>query len=107
MKESLLPGEHIRKHYPILNRTGTSGDPICYLDSAATALKPATVIEVVTKMLGHYTANIHRSVHNLGDEATEIYENARKKVARFINSENHEIVFTKNAGSWFGNWRML
>ena len=115
MKESLLPGERIREYYPILKRTGTSGAPICYLDSAAMALKPATVIEVVAKMLSHYTANIHRSVHNLGDEATEIYESARRKVARFINSESHEIVFTKNATealntvahSWNGRGRII
>jgi len=94
---SLVPGEGIRAQFPILQRVTSSGKPLCYLDSAATALKPQPVIDAVSKVLGHYTSNVNRGVHFLGDEVTTIYEGARRKVARFINAEDHEIVLLRNA----------
>ncbi len=109
------PGESIRNQFPLLERSGTSGHPICYLDNAATAPKPLEVIQAVTKVLSRFTANIHRGVHLLGDEATEIFEEARNKVARFIGSQAHEVVFTKNttealnlvAGCWPQRGRII
>ena len=86
----------IRGQYSLLGREGPRGGPLIYLDSAATSLKPRAVIEAVTDALGQHTANVHRSVHVLGDEATELFEGARAKVARLINAEPHEIVFTRN-----------
>jgi cysteine desulfurase / selenocysteine lyase len=86
----------IREHYPLLSRQGPGGRPLIYLDSAATALKPRAVIDAVVDALSNHTANVHRSVHTLGDEATELYESARAKVARLINAESHEVVFVRN-----------
>lgn len=86
----------ITSQFPILNRTSPSGSPLIYLDSAATALKPQCVIDAVHEMLSQHTANIHRSVHFLSDEATDAYEGTRDIVAAFINAEPNEIVFLRN-----------
>jgi cysteine desulfurase/selenocysteine lyase len=86
----------IRSQFPLLERVGPKGRPIIYLDSAATALKPKSVIDAVAYVLTNCTANVHRSVHLLGDEATQLYENARQRVANLINAESHEIVFVRN-----------
>jgi len=89
--------KEIRAHFPILKRETPTSLPLIYLDSAATALKPQCVIDSVNKVLSSYTANIHRSVHFLGDEATEAYESTREVVAYFLNAEPNEIVFVRNA----------
>jgi cysteine desulfurase/selenocysteine lyase len=88
--------EEIRAQFPILNRETPTGKPLIYLDSAATALKPKCVIDAVTDVLINRTANIHRSVHFLGDEATELYESTRDITAAFIGAEPNEIVFLRN-----------
>jgi len=89
--------EKISAQFPLLNRSSPCGTPVIYLDSAATALKPQCVIDAVNDMLINHTANIHRSVHFLGDEATEAYESVRDIVAYFLNAESNEIVFVRNA----------
>lgn len=86
----------VREAFPILSRASPSGQPLIYLDSAATALKPQCVVDAVSDMLSYKTANIHRSVHFLSDEATEAYETTRDLVASFINAESNEIVFLRN-----------
>lgn len=86
----------LREQFPILSRTSPAGQPLIYLDSAATALKPQCVVDAVSDMLMNKTANIHRSVHFLSDEATEAYETTRDIVASFINAESNEIVFLRN-----------
>jgi cysteine desulfurase / selenocysteine lyase len=87
----------IRKDFPILDRTVRGGKPLVYLDSANTSQKPRSVIEAMTDFLERHNANIHRATHELGEEATEAYEGARIKVARFIGaSDEAEVVFTKN-----------
>ncbi len=88
--------EQVRHAFPLLARCDSQGRPLIYLDSAATALKPQVVVDAVAKVLIHHTANVHRSVHILGDEATELYENARKRVADFISADEHEIVVLRN-----------
>ena len=86
----------IRKDFPILERK-VHGKPLVYLDSANTSQKPRQVIEALVRYYEHYNANIHRAVHQLGEEATNAYEEAREKVARFINAPSPEcIVFTRN-----------
>lgn len=92
----LTPLLNVRDHFPILSRISPSGQPLIYLDSAATALKPQCVIDAVSDMLANKTANIHRSVHFLSDEATEAYESTRDSVAILINAESNEIVFLRN-----------
>jgi cysteine desulfurase/selenocysteine lyase len=88
--------KEIRAQFPILQRATPTGKPLIYLDSAATSLKPQCVINAVTDVLTNRTANIHRSVHFLGDEATELYENTRDITAAFIGAEPNEIVFLRN-----------
>jgi cysteine desulfurase/selenocysteine lyase len=88
--------DEIRAQFPILQRETPTGKPLIYLDSAATSLKPQCVIDAVTDVLINRTANIHRSVHFLGDEATGLYESTRDVVAAFIGAEANEIVFLRN-----------
>ena len=90
----LLDVEKIRKDFPILN-VKVHGKPLIYLDNAATTQKPKTVINAVTDYYENYNANIHRSIHKLGEEATAAYEEAHSKVANFINAGFEEIIFTK------------
>ncbi|MFH0940088.1 MAG: cysteine desulfurase [Planctomycetota bacterium] len=96
--EHLLNVEAIRKDFPILHQTVYGGRPLVYLDSAATSQKPRSVIAAMTKYYEHANANVHRGLHVLAERATEIYENARAKVGKFIGAERAaEIVWTKNA----------
>lgn len=86
----------IRDDFPILNRK-VHDKPLVYLDNAATSQKPASVIEAINEFYSNYNSNIHRGVHQLSEEATDKYEGARKKIAKFINAEsNKEIVFVRN-----------
>jgi cysteine desulfurase / selenocysteine lyase len=87
----------IRKDFPILERTVRGGRPLVYLDSANTSQKPRQVIDAMSGFYERHNANIHRANHELGEEATEAYEGARIKVARFIGTADEtEVVFTKN-----------
>ncbi len=89
--------EDIRKEFPILNQKNR-GKKLIYFDSAATSLKPISVIETEMQFYKEYGASIHRSVYELGEKATNAFENTRKKVAEFIGSESvQSIVFTKSA----------
>lgn len=84
--------EEIKKDFPILEKTN-----ITYLDSGATTQKPKAVIEAVEEFYQKYNANPHRGAYTLSMEATEIYENTRTKIAKFINARyREEIIFTKN-----------
>ena len=88
----------IREDFPLLKRRRKEdGKPFIYLDSAATSLKPIQVIEAVTNYYEKHCANIHRGVHTLSQEASQLYEEAHDKVARFIGAKSREeIVFVKN-----------
>ncbi len=86
----------IRKDFPILRRK-INGKPLVYLDNAATTQKPLQVIAKLTEFYSLHNANVHRAVHTLSQEATELYDGARQKVAGFINAKFDDIVFTKNA----------
>ena len=87
----------IRADFPIFERL-INGRPMAYLDSAATSLKPRVVIEAVDGYLRRYSANVHRGIYTIGEEATTAYEAARVKVARFLNApDEHAIVFVRNA----------
>ena len=86
----------IRHDFPILDRTVRGGRPLVYLDNASTTQKPNQVVEAITKYYRNHNANTHRAVYALAEEATELYESARDKVAGFINaSERSEIVFVR------------
>src|SRR5687768_12623294 len=89
--------DRVRADFPILGRE-VGGQPLIYLDSANTSQKPQQVIEAMAVHYALHNANVARSVHQLGTEATEAYEGARVKVASFIGAPSaDEIVFTKNA----------
>lgn len=81
----------IRADFPLLERT-INGKPLVYLDSANTGQKPAAVIEAVDDFYRRHNANVSRAVHTLGSEATEAYEGARRKLARFLNVRADELV---------------
>ncbi len=81
----------IRADFPLLERT-VNGKPLVYLDSANTGQKPDAVIEAVDDFYRRHNANVSRAVHTLGSEATEAYEGARKKLARFLNVRADELV---------------
>ena len=88
--------DSVRGEFPVLSRR--IGDrPLVYLDSAASAQKPEAVIESMTDLMRRSYANVHRGLHTLANETTELYENARKKVAGFIGASEAEIVFTRGA----------
>ena len=83
----------LKKDFPILEKK-----EITYLDSGATSQKPIQVIEAVDNFYKNYNANPHRGAYSLSMEATEIYENTRTKIAKFINArDREEIIFSKNA----------
>lgn len=86
----------IREDFPILRRE-INGRPMVYMDSAATSLKPDAVINAVCGFYRHHCANIHRGVHQLSQEASELYEDARYSIARFIGAMDREVVFVRNA----------
>lgn len=87
----------IRREFPILERK-VNGFPLVYLDSAASAQKPRTVIETQREYLSHFHSNIHRGVHTLATQATEAFEGARETIkAHFNAAENAEIIFTAGA----------
>lgn len=87
----------IREDFPILKRE-VNGKPLIYFDNAATSQKPSVVIEALGRYYSEYNANIHRGIHKLAEEATLAHEEAREKVAKFINANRtEEIVFTRNA----------
>ncbi|MBO4994292.1 MAG: cysteine desulfurase, partial [Alistipes sp.] len=89
--------EKIRSDFPILGRE-VNGKPLIYLDSGATAQKPRRVIECVERIYSMQNANIHRGVHRLSEEATELYEQARERVREFIGAaEREEVIFTAGA----------
>jgi cysteine desulfurase/selenocysteine lyase len=88
--------DRIRADFPILQRV-VDGRPLTYFDSAATSMKPKPVIDAVFNYYTHSCANIHRGVHLLSTEASELYEESRRKVASFLNADEEEIVFVRNA----------
>lgn len=87
----------IRKDFPILERETRPGTRLVYLDSTATSQKPARVIEAMDRFYRLSNANIHRGVHTLAEESTAMYEEARQKIAGFINAPSaSQVIFTRN-----------
>ena len=91
----MLNIEEIRKDFPILSRT-VYNRPLVYLDNAATTQKPRAVVEAMTEEYYSVNANVHRGVHYLSQQATELHEQARGNVQHFINARSEaEIIFTR------------
>ncbi len=94
MIQTTLNIANLRKDFPILHRK-VHGHPLVYLDNAATSQTPQVVIDTITDYYSRYNANIHRGVHALSQEATDAYEQARKKLKRHFNAgKEHEVIFT-------------
>jgi cysteine desulfurase/selenocysteine lyase len=87
----------VRRDFPILSREIKKGIPLVYLDSTATAQKPAAVLEAMDRFYRTSNANIHRGVHTLAEEATLAYETVRHKVTRFIQARHsREVIYVRN-----------
>ena len=85
----------LRRQFPILGRT-VYGRPLIYLDNAATSQTPECVVDSIVRMYTHTKANVHRGVHGLSQEATDLQEAARERVRAFINAEStDEVIFTR------------
>ena len=93
----MLDIKKIRNDFPILSRK-VHGKPLIYFDNAATSQKPISVINSLTEFYSNYNSNVHRGVHTLSMESTDLFEEARNRVAKFINSKNSEsIIWTRNS----------
>ena len=85
----MLDIEKIREEFPILHRE-VYGRPLVYLDSGATAQKPRQVIDTIDDLYRGLNSNIHRGVHYLSEQATELYEAARERIAAFVGAAEKE-----------------
>ena len=90
-----LYNTEIREDFPFLKRM-IRNKPIIYFDNAATTQKPKQVIKTLTEFYENSCANIHRGIHTLSQESSELYEEARRKVAQFIHADEREIIFVRN-----------
>ena len=89
--------DRIREDFPILSRKVHCDKPLVYLDNAATSQKPRSVIDALSHYYEHYNANIHRGIHALSEQASDEFEDARKRVASFIGSgDPNEVIFVRN-----------
>ncbi|MDR0471412.1 MAG: cysteine desulfurase [Nitrososphaerota archaeon] len=85
----------IRQDFPILKRQ-INGNPLIYFDNAATSQKPRQVIDAITDYYTNHNGNIHRAIHTLSSEATDLFEQARERISKFINANTpNEIIFTR------------
>ncbi|GAA2756609.1 SufS family cysteine desulfurase [Actinopolymorpha rutila] len=92
-----LDVERIRKDFPILERVMPGGRPLVYLDSGATSHKPRQVLDAERGFYEQHNAAVHRGAHRLAEEATDLYESARARIAAFVGAGVDEVVFTKNS----------
>ncbi|MBR5403509.1 MAG: aminotransferase class V-fold PLP-dependent enzyme, partial [Bacteroidales bacterium] len=92
-----MPLKNIRDQFPALDQK-VYGKPLVYLDNAATAQRPDSVVELQKKLSQGANANIHRAVHKLASDATEAYENTREYIRNYVNAQYaSEIIFTSGA----------
>jgi cysteine desulfurase/selenocysteine lyase len=96
MQSAQTTFENLRKDFPILQRTVRDNKTLVYLDNASTTQKPNQVIDAIADYYRNHNANIHRAVYALAEEATELYESTRDKIANFIHIQNREeIIFVR------------
>lgn len=96
--DALLDAEGYRRDFPILARSLDDGRPLVYFDNAATTQRPRQVIQAIVEVYEKHYGNVHRGIHRLADETTELYEESRRRIARFLNARSEkEIVFTSGA----------
>ncbi len=98
----MLDTAKIRADFPILATEAYPGVPLIYLDNAASSQKPTAVIEAMDSYYRNHHANVHRGIHRLSEVATNQYEGAREKVARFINApDSSQVIWLRNATEGF------
>jgi cysteine desulfurase/selenocysteine lyase len=85
----------IKLDFPILKKQ-VNGHPLVYLDSGATSQKPSVVLDAERSYYENHNANVHRGAHTLGDEATQLYQDSREKVVKFIGAKSEEVIFVRN-----------
>lgn len=91
----ILDIDRVRKDFPILHQE-IFGQPLVYLDNAATTQKPNSVIDTLVTYYSKDNSNVHRGVHHLSQKATDQFETARRSVQRFLNAKHeYEVIFTK------------
>ncbi|NDE35148.1 MAG: aminotransferase class V-fold PLP-dependent enzyme, partial [Gammaproteobacteria bacterium] len=94
-QKTTLDLEAIRQQFPILAER-INGHPLVYLDNAASTQKPLCVIDRISEVYRADYANVHRGVHTLSQRSTDLFEEAREKVRRFINARSaHEVIFVR------------
>jgi cysteine desulfurase/selenocysteine lyase len=99
---NMLNVQSIRADFPILNREIYPGVPLVFLDSAASTQRPSVVLEAKDDYYRQHHANVHRGIHRLSEEATELYEGARERIADFVNATGScQIIYTRNATEGF------
>ncbi len=89
----------IRQDFPMLKKADVSDKPMAYLDNAATTLKPQVVVDAMVSYLTEKSVNIHRGDYDLSYQVSDEYEQARKAIARFLNADEKEVVFTSGASA--------
>ena len=106
-----LDVQTLRAQFPILSER-INGEPLVYLDSAATSQKPQSVIDAVSDFYRHDNANVHRGLYELSRRSTERYESARETIAKFVNARSHrEIIWVRgtteaiNLVAWTWGWQ--
>jgi len=98
----MLDVQKVRADFPILSREVYPGVPLVYLDSAASSQHPQVVIEDMDDYYRLHHANVHRGIHRLSEEATELYEGARERIANFINApSSSQVIYVRNATEAF------
>lgn len=92
----MLNVSQIKTDFPILSRQ-VDDKSLVYLDNAATSQKPQTVIDAITNYYQHSNANVHRGVHQLSEESTDIFETSKQQIASFFGAQSEELILTRNA----------
>lgn len=90
-----MNSEEIRSQFPILSRQ-VNGHPLVYLDNAATTQKPLPVLDAIGEYYTQHNANVHRGVHTLSDESTQIWSDSRRTIARFFGATSEQFIATRN-----------
>lgn len=94
---TMLDAKTVKNDFPILFQEDRAGNRLVYLDSAATSQKPQAVIEAMNNYYRAFNSNVHRGIHRLSEEATEAYEGARERIAKFINAPDPaEVIYVRN-----------
>lgn len=91
----MLDTKNIKKDFPVLSRK-INDKNLVYLDNSATSQKPHRVIDAITNYYENHVANVHRGVHTLSDESTDLFENGKKTIAKFFGAKKHELIFVRN-----------